>query len=624
NKPWGMWIPQTRFYKDHLLDQKRHSAFDSSNTRSPHHIMWRRRLMMHRAKKTGRFALFLFRNLLLEKEHLLSSELNIAETRDQTLSSSGIGGKTALIAQIGDLIKSREFIMTGLFLQTPRTNKAYKKIFQMELIEIIIETASEKLVKCWNLTFLVPKQDNGQRKVMDASQLNDEILLLHYQMLGVKDVKMIIQLMNCMTKLDLKIKIAPIESLRTSKSLSSIRSGMYAIDIWEYRLNDLETTNFSFEGIIRTVQSDNLAQEMRAGTEIRDKVLRLDLELSNNGTLYAERSKINEPKLAQEINKDNFSTDTSCERTGMVRNDEITDRFQLQMQPSRLESDSEIENGRSFSCIGPLQNGGSEIDRQQEGNGNHFLRFSIFRNTLRTIGNEGNSDKIGQFFDKIQSEKVEDSSTTNIWTQESIQHNSTFGFISIDSVLSRSDQLHCRFSTQIGQLGKLQYIPTTCVNPISLVEPRANSGSIRKPIQCDSTSLCINRPEGLKCAMDRSIYPYMRVQNPLNPPIFPYDILDFNDIQTILNSNNCGGTLVARQTLVHNTATRKLKIDYSWSIEPNPDSGSEYDSETSKPSTRQFQDAVALSKHAQTLLIGGQKFQSIQRYNYAIAPQMTG
>ncbi|KAA6335328.1 MAG: hypothetical protein EZS28_052978, partial [Streblomastix strix] len=79
-------------------------------------------------------------------------------------------------------------------------------------------------------------------------------------------------------------------------------------------------------------------------------------------------------------------------------------------------------------------------------------------------------------------------------------------------------------------------------------------------------------------------------------------------------------------------------MDYPWTIEPNPDSGSEYDSETSTPPTRQdsslphgyiadrghelltrFLDAVGLSRQAQALLIGGQKFQSIRRYYYAMA-----
>ncbi|KAA6360925.1 MAG: hypothetical protein EZS28_043547, partial [Streblomastix strix] len=40
-----------------------------------------------------------------------------------------------------------------------------------------------------------------------------------------------------------------------------------------------------------------------------------------------------------------------------------------------------------------------EMEQQSEGNRGHFLRSSVFRNTLRTIGNEGDSDKIGQLFD---------------------------------------------------------------------------------------------------------------------------------------------------------------------------------------------------------------------------------
>ncbi|KAA6378488.1 MAG: hypothetical protein EZS28_025986, partial [Streblomastix strix] len=490
-----------------------------------------------------------------------------------------------------------------------------------------------------------------------------------------------------------EVSFPPSDSLRTTQTLSSIRSGGSVLQVqgnalWDptladilYRSNesnpnggekdmgsannqlfgryspttpgliDLETTNNPFDGNIRTVWSNNLAQEMRAGTEIGDSVLRLDLEFSNNGTVHAGRSKVDELRFTQEIGKDNFgqsydqsqisgsnnwnfkfsqntvqggfplsdapiySTNMSSERTRMVRDDEITDAstardvlvdqqdirkqetfFDMEhssrdssygCSPPGLGSDSGTENGRSSSGVGPLEERGDAMDQQSQGNGGHFLRSSVFRNTLRTIGNEGNSDKIGQLFDSIQSQKTEGSTTTSIWSQESIQNNSTFGSIGIDSTCSGSDQLHSRFSEQIGQLGGLQYKPTTLVNPIYVVEPRANSGSIRKPIQCDSTSLCINRPEGLKCAVDRSIQPYMGERNPLDPPTYPNDTLDFNDTQTVMNYSDCGGTLVARPTLVHNTVTRKLKMDYPWTIEPNPDSGSEYDSETSPPPTRQ-------------------------------------
>ncbi|KAA6376332.1 MAG: hypothetical protein EZS28_028144 [Streblomastix strix] len=135
----------------------------------------------------------------------------------------------------------------------------------------------------------------------------------------------------------------------------------------------------------------------------------------------------------------------------------------------------------------------------------------------------------------------------------------------------------------------------------------------------------------------------MGERNPLDSPTYPNDILDFNDTQTIINYSDCGGTLVAWPTLVHNTAIRKLKIDYPLTIEPNPDSGSECDSQTSPPPTRQvsslphgyiadrrhelltnFLDAVELSRQAQALLIGGQKFQSIEDITPLWLPQMTG
>ncbi|KAA6361970.1 MAG: hypothetical protein EZS28_042503, partial [Streblomastix strix] len=436
-----------------------------------------------------------------------------------------------------------------------------------------------------------------------------------------------------------EVSIPPSDSLRTTQTLSSIRSGESVLQIqenalWDPTLTnifhgsnesnpsrsendmgsannqlfgryspitpglmDLETTNNPFDGNIRTVQSKNLAQEMRAGTETRDSVLRLDLEFSNNGTIYAGRSKIDELRFIQEISKDNFgqscdqsqisgsnnwnfkfsqntvqggfplsdapiySTNMSSERTWMVWDDEITDASTardvlVDQQDIRkqetffdkehssgdssygcslpgLGSDSGTENGRSSSSIESLEERGSAMDQLSQGNGGHFLRSSVFRNTLRTIGNEGNSDKIGRLFDSIQSQKTEGSTTTSIWSQESIQNNSTFGSISMDSTRSRSDQLHSRFSEQIGQLGGLQYKPTTFVNSIYVVEPREHTGFIRKPIQCDYTSLRINRSEELICTMDRSIQPYMGEQNPLDPPTYPNDILDFNDTQTI-------------------------------------------------------------------------------------------
>ncbi|KAA6402325.1 MAG: hypothetical protein EZS28_002145 [Streblomastix strix] len=265
-------------------------------------------------------------------------------------------------------------------------------------------------------------------------------------------------------------------------------------------------------------------------------------------------------------------------------------------------------------------------------------KFQLYRTFFCTIENEGDSDQIGQLFDSIQSQKTEGSTTTSIWSQQSKQDNPTFGSIGINSTRSRSNQLHSRFTKQIGQLGRLQYKPTIGVNPISLVEPRANSGFIRKPIQCDPTSLGIDRPEGFDCKMHRSIQLFIGERNTLNLFAYPNDILDFNDTQTVINYSDCGGTLVTRPILVHNTAIRELNIDHPRSIEPNPDSGSEYDNKTSPPPTRQvsslhhgyvvdrghelltsFLEAVGLSRHGQVLLIGGQKFQLIIRSQYAIA-----
>ncbi|KAA6388771.1 MAG: hypothetical protein EZS28_015702 [Streblomastix strix] len=92
------------------------------------------------------------------------------------------------------------------FKESPKTNKAYSEILQTELEEGIIEVTPGELVKCWNPNFIVPKPDGGSRKILDASQLNDEILPLHFQMQGVENVKIKIKPMDQMIKLDLKLE----------------------------------------------------------------------------------------------------------------------------------------------------------------------------------------------------------------------------------------------------------------------------------------------------------------------------------------------------------------------------------------------------------------------------------
>ncbi|KAA6320373.1 MAG: hypothetical protein EZS28_054693, partial [Streblomastix strix] len=198
-----------------------------------------------------------------------------------------------------------------------------------------------------------------------------------------------------------------------------------------------------------------------------------------------------------------------------------------------LGSDSGIENGRSSSSIGPLEEGRSAMDQQSQGNGGHFFRSSVFRNALRTIGNEGNSDKIGQLFDSIQSQKT-------------VQTVRVPGVINCtaDSLSKLDSQGDYSINPQLAQILFLWWNLETTLE------------HIHKPIQRDSTLLCIYRPEGLKWAMDWSIQPYMGERNPLDPSTYPNDILDFNDTQTVMNYSDCGGTLVARPTLVHNTATR--------------------------------------------------------------------
>ncbi|KAA6397812.1 MAG: hypothetical protein EZS28_006659 [Streblomastix strix] len=273
---------------------------------------------------------------------------------------------------------------------------------------------------------------------------------------------------------------------------------------------------------------------MRAGTEISDSAFRLDLEFSDNETIYAERSKINEFGSAQEGSKDYyghshdsshisgsdnwnfkfsqstvqggfplsdaliFSTNMSDERTWIVLDYEIADSSNARdilvekiryMKKEPFFDIGHCSRDSSYGCR--PQGWGATLELRT---GEVLVAWDLLkREELRTIGKECNSDKIGQLFDN----------SARFW----------------------SDQLHNIFSEQIAQLGRLQHKSTTCANPIPLVQPRSNSGFIRKLIQYDPTQLCINRPEGLDCTMDKSIQPNMEELNHLDPPASPYDII---------------------------------------------------------------------------------------------------
>ncbi|KAA6360926.1 MAG: hypothetical protein EZS28_043548 [Streblomastix strix] len=292
---------------------KGHSAMDSSNARSPHHIMWRGRAPDASSKKKGRFALTKFRKLILEREHLFSSQLNIVETRDQTLSSMGMGGKSSggcqndnLINGLVDQTRPEVCIPPSDSLRTTQTLSGIQsggRVLQIQGNAFWDSSLTN--------IFLVSDESNPSGDEKDIGFANNQLLGRY----------------------------------------SPIGSGLF----------NPETTNNSFDGNIRTVQSDNLAQEMLAGTQTRESALRLDLEFNNNITIYSNRSKINVFGFAQEVSKDNFeqphdssqisgrdnlnfkvsqsavqkcihlsddpviSTNMRSERTWMVRNDEIAD-----------------------------------------------------------------------------------------------------------------------------------------------------------------------------------------------------------------------------------------------------------------------------------------------------------
>ncbi|KAA6401071.1 MAG: hypothetical protein EZS28_003392 [Streblomastix strix] len=170
--------------------------------------------------------------------------------------------------------------------------------------------------------------------------------------------------------------------------------------------------------------------------------------------------------------------------------------------------------------------------------------------------------------------------------------------ISIDSSRSRSDQLNSRFSEQIGQLGRLQYRPTTCTGGTRILQIRAFNHTWR------TKSL---HPSTISDILDLMTFKLQQLQR----------------LQQAYGHSN----------LVHNIAIRKLKMDYldhrtkstlsqyDGSPPPTQVSGLPYGyiANIRHELLTKFLDAVGLLRQAQALLIGEQKYQSIRRYYYAMA-----
>ncbi|KAA6396860.1 MAG: hypothetical protein EZS28_007615 [Streblomastix strix] len=260
--------------------------------------------------------------------------------------------------------------------------------------------------------------------------------------------------------------------------------------------------------------------------------------------------------------------------------------LQLRKQFPELRNNSGVENWRSSCSLRSLEEERRVLDQQSKGIEGHFLRATVSRDAFRTIVNEDYPDKIEQIFESFQSSKTEGNTSTSIRTQKSIY-----------KIVQ-----HLDLQVQIVHVpGGINYI----LHSLSRLD---SSGDYKN--------------------------------SATDPSTYSNDIFDFHGNQTVMNFSDCGGTLVARPTLVHNIVTRKLKIYYHWTFEQNPDSGSQYNSQTSPPPTRQynslahgyiadrvhelltkFLNIVGLSRQKQVLLKGGQKLKVNAQLQYFYSQQ---
>ncbi|KAA6384268.1 MAG: putative Transposon Ty3-G Gag-Pol polyprotein [Streblomastix strix] len=135
------------------------------------------------------------------------------------------GGKLMRYITAWEIINCKDFLHKGFYLIFKDNNSqerllqaiaqcplqcnqtemlAYKAMLQEELQNGIIEEIPKEQVKWQNPTFLVPKPSGEWRKILDASLLNEEIQLLHFQMNGVEQVRYLLIPNDWTVTLDLK------------------------------------------------------------------------------------------------------------------------------------------------------------------------------------------------------------------------------------------------------------------------------------------------------------------------------------------------------------------------------------------------------------------------------------
>ncbi|KAA6388260.1 MAG: hypothetical protein EZS28_016212 [Streblomastix strix] len=111
--------------------------------------------------------------------------------RSQTPAQQQLGGKLMRYITAWDANNQRlqQTIVQCLFQGNQTEMQAYKTMLKEEQYDGITEEIPKEQVKWWNPAFLVPKLSGEGTKILDASLLNEEIQLLHFQMKGVEQVR---------------------------------------------------------------------------------------------------------------------------------------------------------------------------------------------------------------------------------------------------------------------------------------------------------------------------------------------------------------------------------------------------------------------------------------------------
>ncbi|KAA6362050.1 MAG: hypothetical protein EZS28_042423, partial [Streblomastix strix] len=147
--------------------------------------------------------------------------------------------------------------------------------------------------------------------------------------------------------------------------------------------------------------------------------------------------------------------------------------------PERLGSDSGTSNRRYFSPTWRMKQGTEEMDKQQEGDGNHILRTIPLRISLQRSANQSDPHQVRQPYRSMRFSKTKSRGDSGSKSEENSQTMSTTENTNTDSTYSGNLKQDNRRTKQVEYQGRLFGKERNIHSPASSMGDNTNIGHVR-------------------------------------------------------------------------------------------------------------------------------------------------